>query len=99
MAGDVDISTSAGFLETIHRAVRPGPPVLVIDMTDVSFLSAAGLSMLVATRERTRAAGVDLRLVACRREVLRPLRLTGLSTVFDIYPTVADACDMSTTDG
>jgi anti-sigma B factor antagonist len=89
--GDIDLNTSANIAATIHEAVHPGPPVLVIDMTGVSFLSATGLSVLIATREETRRAGIELRLVASRREVLRPLQVTGLTADFDIYPTVAEA--------
>jgi anti-sigma B factor antagonist len=89
--GDIDLNTSADIVATIYQAVRPGPPVVVIDMTEVSFLSATGLSVLVATKEETRKAGIELRLVASRREVLRPLQITGLTADFDIYPTVAEA--------
>jgi anti-sigma B factor antagonist len=89
--GDIDLNTGADIAATIHEAVHPGLPILVIDMTGVSFLSATGLSVLIATREETRRAGIELRLVASRREVLRPLQITGLTADFDIYPTVAEA--------
>ncbi|GAB3887687.1 hypothetical protein GCM10029964_054080 [Kibdelosporangium lantanae] len=52
MAGDIDLNTSADVAATIRQAVDPGPMVLVIDMTEVSFLSATGLSVLVAARRR-----------------------------------------------
>lgn len=96
--GDVDLNTSADVTERIRRAIRPGSPVLIIDMTGVSFLSAHGMSLLAAMKERAEATGVDLRLVACRQAVLRPLQICGLSATFDIYPTVAAARHEPTTD-
>lgn len=89
--GDIDLYTSADILATIHHAVHPGPPILVIDMSEVSFLSVTGLALLIVTKEETRKAGIELRLVASRREVLRPLQITGLTADFDIYPSVAEA--------
>ncbi|MFD1046957.1 STAS domain-containing protein, partial [Kibdelosporangium lantanae] len=71
--------------------LKLGTTALVIDMTEVSFLSATGLSVLVAAREETRRAGIELRLVASRREVLRPLQVTDLIADFDIYLTIAEA--------
>jgi anti-anti-sigma factor len=89
--GDVDLNTSDHFAQTIQQAVGPCPPVLVLDMTGVSFMSLTGLAVLIATEHQTREAGVELRLAASQRAVLRPIQISGLTEVFDIYPTVADA--------
>jgi anti-anti-sigma factor len=89
--GEVDLNTTADIAQTIQQAVSPCPPVLVLDMTGVSFMSLTGLAVLIATEHQTREAGVELRLAASQRAVLRPIQVTGLTAVFDIYPTVADA--------
>jgi anti-sigma B factor antagonist len=91
IGGDVDLETSADVAETIQQAVDLRPPVLVLDLTDVSFLSSIGLSVLIETKEETSKAGVVLRLVASQRAVLHPMQITGLTAFFDIYPTVAEA--------
>jgi anti-sigma B factor antagonist len=96
IVGDVDLTTSAPVAETIKRAIEPCPAVLVLDLTDVSFLSSAGLSVLIETEQKARKEGIDLRLVAARREVLRPLQITGLTEMFHIYPTVTDATGPAT---
>jgi anti-anti-sigma factor len=89
--GEVDLDTSADIAQTIQQALSPCPPVLVLDMTRVSFMSSTGLSILIATEHQTREAGVELRLAASQRAVLRPIQITGLTEVFDIYPTVVEA--------
>jgi anti-sigma B factor antagonist len=96
--GEVDLNTSADIAQAIQQAVSPRPPVLVLDMTEVSFMSSTGLAVLIATEHQTREAGVELRLAASQRAVLRPIQITGLTAVFDIYPTVADAARPSRSD-
>ena len=89
--GEVDLSTTS-FLENALLAHLDGAVTqVVIDLTAVDFLSAAGLTVLVNVREAAVAAGSGLCLVARTRVVLLPLTITGLDCEFDIYPELADA--------
>lgn len=91
--GEVDTATApvlAAALRTGCTAARsPGP--LVVDLTGLRFLSAAGLTPLVTTLWRCVERRVPLRVVAAHRDVLRPLHLTGLDALFDIRPSLAEA--------
>ncbi|MDX8052779.1 STAS domain-containing protein [Lentzea sp. BCCO 10_0798] len=89
--GEVDSCTSPLLKIRLLEHVRPTDPPLVIDLTDVSFLGAAGLTVLVTVREAAMAAGIALCLVGCTRPVLLPLKVTGLDGVFDICPDIAHA--------
>lgn len=89
--GDVDLSTTS-FLQTALLAhLRDAAPQMVVDLTGVSLLSAAGLTVLVNVKHAAAAAGSSLCLVARTRVVLLPLTITGLDDEFDIYPELADA--------
>ncbi|WP_448608316.1 STAS domain-containing protein [Geodermatophilus sp. URMC 60] len=62
------------------QAARPSLRELVVDLAQVTFLGAAGVTVLVQAHRRCRTR--DARLVlrcAGRRRVLRPLQLTGLA--------------------
>lgn len=89
--GEVDLITGPPLKTRLLAHVRQTGPPLVIDLTDVSLLGAAGLTVLVTVREAAMAAGVALCLVGRTRPVLLPLHVTGLDGVFDICPDIAHA--------
>lgn len=96
--GDVDMLSSMFLQDRLlpHlRAPGPGSPAtasrVILDLTGVEFLAAAGLAVLVALRQAADAAGVGLCLVASTRAVLMPLTVTGLDGTFDIRSGLADA--------
>jgi anti-sigma B factor antagonist len=68
------------------------PATVVLDLSDLTFMSSAGLALLVAHHEWCAEHGSRLRVVTGNnRSVLRPVRITGLDTVLDLVATVADA--------
>jgi anti-anti-sigma factor len=89
--GEVDSCTSPLLRDRLLENVRPACPQLVVDLTEVSFFGAAGLTVLVTVREAAEAAGVRLCLVAGTRVVLRPLMITGLDETLDICPDITRA--------
>ncbi len=69
------------------QAAQPGLRELVVDLAQVTFLGAAGVTVLEQAHGRCRVRGVRLVLrCAGRRRVLRPLQLTGLADVVAIDP-------------
>jgi anti-anti-sigma factor len=88
--GDVDLMTVAVVNQSITTALEQGPGVLVVDLGGVGFLASAGLSELVGGH---RLAGdrTVFRVVAPTRATSRPLEMVGLTTVFDVFPTLDDA--------
>lgn len=89
--GDVDVVTSAQLKDHLRPHVRDGVSQVIIDLTEVEFFSAAGLTVLVNTRQAAVAAGIKLCLVASTRPVLLPLTITGLDSMFDISPDLTHA--------
>ncbi|WP_404200074.1 STAS domain-containing protein [Streptomyces tauricus] len=83
--GDLDLDTLAGRriqLESTAAAV----PVLVLDLSAVTFVDSTFLNVLLTLRRAT-----DLRLAAVPGRVVRVLELTGADAVLRLYPTVRDA--------
>ncbi|OLF06587.1 hypothetical protein BLA60_31890 [Actinophytocola xinjiangensis] len=89
--GEVDYRTGPLLQDVGLANLTPAGPPLVIDLTGVTFLGAAGLSVLDILGRAATAANVRLSLVAHARVVLRPLTLTGLDREFDIHSALADA--------
>jgi anti-anti-sigma factor len=102
VAGELDTLTAPAVDGRLTAAqtdlVAPGP--LVVDLSDLTFMSSAGLALLVAHNERCADLGIRLRVVTGNnRSVLRPVRITGLDTVLDLVTTVSEATDATGTAG
>jgi anti-anti-sigma factor len=91
-AGEIDLLT-AGKLDQAIAAVlagTPPPPVLVVDLTDVTFLDSAGLGVL--THNHMAASPLlAFRVVASNPFTLKPIRLTGLDRLLALFDTVDEA--------
>jgi anti-sigma B factor antagonist len=88
VAGEVDLLTANTLGERIREHLVPANRVLVLDLTEVSFLGSAGLAEIVSTSQAGEDTGARILLVATKRAVLRPMEVTGLLSVFSVYDTV-----------
>jgi anti-sigma B factor antagonist len=88
--GELDLATVDHVDREITAAVSD-ISALVIDLDGLSFLASTGLSLLARWSQRATADGFDLRIVATRRQALRPLQITGLDEVLTIDATVDEA--------
>jgi anti-anti-sigma factor len=87
VAGELDMDTAPEVRAAIVSGLVDRPSALVFDLSEVSFFSSAGLSLLLEARSR-----VDtLAVVATRRAVLRPIQLMALAPLFTVFPSVDEA--------
>jgi anti-anti-sigma factor len=64
---------------------------LILDMTDVRYMSSAGLRILADILTKNRDNGGDLKLVALNPKVLRVFEVIGFNNFFAMYDTVQSA--------
>ena len=69
-----------------HSQVR-----MVLDLTNVEYLSSAGLGFLVGLLKKFRLGDGMLRLCGLRETILEIFEIMRLTQVFDIYPTAEEA--------
>ena len=91
VGGEIDVYTAPKLREQIVALVEEGHYHLVVDMEDVEFLDSTGLGVLVGGLKRVRAHDGSLRLVCTQERILKIFRITGLTKVFPIHATVAEA--------
>lgn len=86
--GEIDVSTAPELRARLHELDESA--TVVVDLSEVTFLDSTGLGVLVATLKRIREseAGGDLRLVVTRPQVSKVLDVTGLATVFSVFPSL-----------
>ena len=85
--GELDASSTTALRDALLEAVSAGDANLVVDLADVSFVSASTLGVLVETREALRARNHTMTLRAAPRCVRRILLLTGLEHLLPDSPT------------
>jgi anti-sigma B factor antagonist len=90
VGGEIDLSTAPAFEAAIATALEGDPPVLVIDLSDVSFMASVGLRVLAATQEKF-GKSAQVAVVASNPAASRPIQLTGLDSVISLYPTLDEA--------
>ncbi|OSC32454.1 anti-anti-sigma factor [Mycobacterium vulneris] len=93
--GDVDSSTVGELTAHLSTALelasaQPVRPV-VIDLQAVDFFGSAALNAVLDCHEDAKSGGTSVRLVAEHDQVLRPIQVTELDRIFEIYPTLAAA--------
>ena len=90
-AGEVDLLSAPVLSEAITTALAGAPALLVVDLTEVSFLASIGITVLLEAR-RTAGEGTRVRVVAPEHGVVnRTLQLTGLHEALAVTTTRDDA--------
>ncbi len=83
--------TGADVADLHDAAVVLGPSALVVvDLSELQSIDAAGIGALVAWRRRLAQEGSQLRLAAPGRSVANVLELLRLHRLFEIYGHVED---------
>jgi anti-sigma B factor antagonist len=91
VGGEIDVYTAPKLREKLIDLVSAGSYHLVVDMEAVEFLDSTGLGVLVGGLKRVRAHEGSLRLVCTQERILKIFRITGLTKVFPIHASVAEA--------
>ena len=91
LSGRLDSTRAPAVREQLLRLLRPAASRLVLDLTLVSDIDAAGLAVLVGTERRARLLGGSLRLAAARPAVTMAVHAAGLDWLLRSFPTVQAA--------
>ncbi|MEV3924895.1 STAS domain-containing protein [Actinomadura coerulea] len=90
LRGDLDMASAPALGEHLLAALPPGPRLLILDLSEVSFCDAAGLTMLIGVQRRAAGLGITLHLSAPRPQVAKLLRITGLDRGLNNPPCPTD---------
>ena len=91
LEGRIDTEGAMDLDMTLQAAASAGKHKMVLDMSQVGYISSAGLRTLADILTRNREAGGDLKLVGLNRKVLRVLRIIGFDKFFSIYDALEAA--------
>jgi len=89
--GSVDALTSPELSGEFSAQIAANQVKIVLDLSQVDFMSSAGLRALLNGLKDTRQASGDLRLAAAKPGVTKVLKMSGFNTIIKTYESVAEA--------
>jgi anti-sigma B factor antagonist len=80
--GELDIATAEQAWTYLRGVVDRQRGPLTVNLSELTFCDAAGLSVLARTAGRARELGREVRLTAARPSLLRIMKITGMDEAF-----------------
>jgi anti-anti-sigma factor len=90
LRGEHDISTEGALCLVLARAIAADDASLVLDMSEVSFISASTLGVIIRAREFLRPRSRSLTVRSPSAQVRRVIETCGLDDLFG--PSPGEAC-------
>lgn len=81
ISGEIDIQSGPQLRDHLLRVIRRYGARLALDLTGVTFIDCAGISVLLATRRRAQLEGGSLRVLRASPSVRRVIALVRLDAV------------------
>lgn len=83
LRGELDISTLDEATALIEAAETDAPPVLVVDLSALTFVDSSGVRLVLLADQRARDAGRTLQVRLGSGSALRVFRALGLTEKLD----------------
>lgn len=95
--GEIDSSTAGKLRSQLEAALQQAGAqpsrLLVVDLQYVTYFGSAGLNAVLDCHKQGLRAGTSVRLVADNDLVVRPIEVTNLDALLELYPTLPDALE------
>ncbi|BCI55930.1 anti-sigma factor antagonist [Mycolicibacterium litorale] len=89
-SGAVDMLNAPQLESAIRAAHRKNPAGLIVDLSEVEFLSSAGMHVLITSQSEV-TPETRFAVVADGPGTSRPLKITGLTDFIDLFSTLDEA--------
>lgn len=89
--GRIDSMNAGELGDVLSDEIGRGSRRIVLDLSNLSYMSSAGLRELVSAFRKLQEVSGDLRLAQPSSRVQDVLEMSGLDTIFQIFPTQVDA--------
>ena len=91
VSGKLDALHCDYLLNCVEQQIEEGYKKLILDCSELEYISSMGLGMLIRVHARMKKHGGDVKLAAVRGVAASLISLVCLDGVLEIYPTVEEA--------
>jgi len=92
LAGRMDAETTGQFDAACARSLEDGATTLVIDLSELHYISSAGLGSILRLAKRMQAKGGAVLLCGVKGLVKEVFEMTNLLPAFQVFDTAEAAC-------
>jgi anti-sigma B factor antagonist len=89
--GELDLATVPVLRDRLESLGEVSSALLVVDLSEVTFIGSAGLALLVDLQNRCTERGVPLAIVATGSVVPRAIQVTALDQILSVHTTLDEA--------
>lgn len=91
--GRMDAVTAPEFEKEIDTRLQAGDTVVVADLTDLEYISSAGLRSILTSGKKLKAAGGSLAFCGLDGMVQEVFSVSGFTAMFPVFDTAEDAVE------
>lgn len=91
LEGRIDTPSATKLDDVLQNAATSGKNKMILDMSEVKYISSSGLRTLADVLTKNQDAGGDLKLVGLNKKVLRVFQIIGFDNFFSMYDDVKTA--------
>ncbi|WP_185981771.1 STAS domain-containing protein [Skermania sp. ID1734] len=95
LCGDLDLLTSPELKAAIQSRIGADPATIIVDLTDLAFLSCSGIAVLIDTYSKI-TSGTRFLVVADGPVTRRPMHLIGVDEQLHMHTTLSEALETLT---
>lgn len=90
ISGSLDSSTSPEAQKSLDSVVASAKKVM-LDFSDLDYISSAGLRILLGAAKQLRASGGTLGMFGLNQSVREVFEISGFSSILSVYQSEAEA--------
>ncbi|MGE0198728.1 MAG: STAS domain-containing protein [Simkaniaceae bacterium] len=89
--GRLDAASTPLLERKLQELIGGGVKNIVLDFSQVNYLSSAGMRLLLSTTKKLKGAGGALHCCSVGEEVMEIIKMAGFERIIHIFPTEQEA--------
>lgn len=91
LKGRLDLLAAQTIEKQLDQTADGKAPVIIIDISELIYVSSAGLRVLLLTAKTAQRNHGRVSLSGMRKQVEETFKISGFLSIFELYPSLADA--------
>ncbi len=91
ISGDADLHAAPELRSRIAAEIDDGAKLVVVDLSETTFVDSMALGVLLGALKRLRASGGEMVLIVSRPDIRRIFEITLLDRIFPLYASRDEA--------